>query len=73
MSAVFKRRQGSHEDISDAGTQEDSKNIMDELFTKKRKRVERLLQYILPPVMLASISVGLFMPSYRADPVSKFA
>ena len=40
--------------------------------SRNKNKVKRFLQYIIPPVALCVVTVGIFVPSYHSDPVSKY-
>ena len=72
MSSLMKRRQGSEDSSSpDLVTQgKENNTALDQLSHKQKKRLERFLQYLLPPVLFGAVTVGIFLPSYKSDPVS---
>ena len=41
----------------------------DEASIQRRKKIQRFFQYVAPPACLSAVTVGIFIPSYRLNPV----
>lgn len=72
MNPIMYNRRKQEKDLigQNAGEASADSNISNE-GNKHKRRIKRFLQYMIPPMSLAAITLGIFMPSYRSDPVSK--
>jgi len=74
MGSIYNRRKlgtelnNSNPDLNKMNEDENTAN--NQVSKQRKKKIERMLQYLGPPFALTAITLGLFMPSYQADPFS---
>ena len=75
MKSLYNRKRSGFDVESQTAGESSNHNVAgkgdeDDVSSKRKTQIERFIRYMAPPVLLSGITLGLFLPSYQADPVS---